>query len=618
MVIFAIIIVVFAISFGAPMDGCQKTSGPQRAATVDGDAVMTDQVRIIYNRYGGGSKNLTEAQLAEEQSSALKALIIIHLLANEAEKIGLRAGDEELAEYVRDPLRNLELAGVLGGRTGIYTRYIVNQLRVSEKQYQDYKKTELLARKYLELAEMQVGVLPGEVEALQNLRETKVNLEYVKFNPATLKSHAEVSDADITAFLAKNEAKVKSLYDERKEKEFSEPAAMRIRRIFITTSEDLADDEKAAKKAKFEQAKKRILTDKEEFGKVAKELSEDFAKDKEGLMDWTPMGNIDENTVAALKDAKIGDVKEVTTDFAFMLVKLEGQREAKITPFDEVKKELAKELVQEEKVGALAQKMAEQLKAKVAETNDLKKAVDALKAEAAAAQAAETAPAEGETEVAANDAADGEEGEEKKPEPKKPTPWDAVSVRDTGAFSLEGQDLSALFGGNLPPGVSLGVGDWDRIPGIGKSSKVALDAFKLTKEKPLSTEIYTVDGARVMIRLKERVDPPADEAKRAEGQEKLHFELRNKRLGQLAQGSQSLFLRPTDSYGPWIDKMYEEAIKTNRVTFNDRVDMAKILRDDSPLAGLTGAGAGAGAKADDKKADATTEKKEEKAPAEKK
>lgn len=611
MVIFAIIIVVFAISFGAPMDGCQKTSGPQRAATVDGDAVMTDQVRIIYNRYGGGNNNLTEAQLAEEQSSALKALIIIHLLANEAEKIGLRAGDEELAEYVRDPLRNLELAGVLGGRTGIYTRYIVNQLRVSEKQYQEYKKTELLARKYLELAEMQVGVLPGEVEALQNLRETKVNLEYVKFNPATLKAHAEVSDADITAFLAANEAKAKTLYDERKEKEFSEPAAMRIRRIFITTSEDLSDDEKAAKQAKFEQAKKRILTDKEEFGKVAKELSEDFAKDKEGLMDWTPMGNIDENTVAALKDAKIGDVKEITTDFAFMLVKLEGQREAKITPFEEVKKDLAKELVQEQKVGALAQKMAEQLKAKVTETNDLKKAVDALKAEAAAAQAAEDAPADGETEVAAN----GEEGEEKKPEPKKTTPWDAVSVRDTGAFSLEGQDLSALFGGNLPPGVSLGVGDWDRIPGIGKSSKVALDAFKLTKEKPLSTEIYTVDGARVMIRLKERTDPPADEAKRAESQEKLHFELRNKRLGQLAQGSQSLFLRPTDSYGPWIDKMYEEAIKTNRITFNDRVDMAKILRDDSPLAGLSATGT----KSDDKKADTTAaDKKEEKAPAEKK
>ena len=64
-----------------------------------------------------------------------------------------------------------------------------------------------------------------------------------------------------------------------------------------------------------------------------------------------------------------------------MLVKLEGQREAKITPFEEVKKDLAKELVQEEKVGALAQKMAEQLKAKVTETNDLKKAVDALKAE---------------------------------------------------------------------------------------------------------------------------------------------------------------------------------------------------------------------------------------------
>ena len=76
-----------------------------------------------------------------------------------------------------------------------------------------------------------------------------------------------------------------------------------------------------------------------------------------------------------------------------------------------------------------------------------------------------------------------------------------------------------------------------------------------------------------------------------------------------------MFLRPTDSYGPWIDKMYEDAVKTNRITFNDRVDMAKILRDDSPLAGLSAGGADAkanGAKTDAKAGDA---KKDDKAPA---
>ena len=127
------------------------------------------------------------------------------------------------------------------------------------------------------------------------------------------------------------------------------------------------------------------------------------------------------------------------------------------------------------------------------------------------------------------------------------------------------------------------MGDWDRIPGIGKSSAVALDAFKLTTEQPLSQEVYDVEGAKVLIRLKERSAPDADAAKVAERASQLYFEARNKRLGQLAQGSQSLFLIPTDSYGPWLDNLYAQAVKSGRVVFMDRVDMAKILSDDSPL-----------------------------------
>ena len=92
-----------------------------------------------------------------------------------------------------------------------------------------------------------------------------------------------------------------------------------------------------------------------------------------------------------------------------------------------------------------------------------------------------------------------EDGAEATDTPQTGNLWDTVSVQETGLFSLEGQDLSALFGGRLPPGVELPMGEWDRIPGIGKSKEIALEAFKLTKEGALSTQNpYEVDGARCL------------------------------------------------------------------------------------------------------------------------
>lgn len=598
MVLFAIIIVVFAISFGAPMDGCQQSSGPQRAATVAGTEVMTDEVRIIYARYGGRDRNLSEQQLAEDRAKALKALVIIHLLADEARKIGLRVGEDELLEYIKDPLRNAELAGILGGRTGIYQRYVLNQLRVSEVRYQEYKKTELLARKYLDLAEMQVGVLPGEIEDLDKLRNTKVNLEYVKLSPATLRDRLEPTEDELAAYVEANADKIKKAYEDKKE-DYSEPAQVRIRRVYIIKpGGDASDEEKAKKAEKFAQAKKRILENKEDFGAVAKELSEDFAKDKEGLMDWTALENMDQNIAKALEGAKQGDVKELETDFAYMVVKLEGRKEAKVTPLEEVQSEIAKGMLRDEKVDELIQEMADQLKAKVAEKGNLKDAVEALKAEASSPEDAEGAEGEGD---ATADAAEGDAPAEE----KQPSIWEAVTVRDTGLFSLEGQDLSKLFGGQLPPGVSLGMGDWDRIPGIGKSPQVALDAFKLTEAKPTSDKIYNVEGARVLIRLKERQEPEAPEGDEAKKQQLEYYgELRQKRLRPLAGNWQNLFLVPGDDFGPWLEKIYADAVKSGRVTFNaDRVPMAKVLRDKSPIATAT-APAKPGAKKDGAKEDA--------------
>lgn len=581
MVVFAVIIVVFAFSFGAPMDGCQQASGPQRAATVAGHDVMTDQVNIIYNRYGGSDRDQDEDVLAEQQSKALKALVVINLLAAEAEKLGMRAGDEEVRAYILSQMRNAEFQAIYGRRgtidRGLYKRYIQNQLRVSEATYEEYKSRELLAKKYLELATMQIGTLPNEVEQLDALRNTKVQLEYIKIAPALLKSSITPTDTEIAEFVKNNQDKIKEVYDKDKDKKYSEPAQIDFSRIYIKKQADAGNNPDEL----WATAKKRVIESKEDFNEVAGEISQDFSKAKKGKMGWTAVDNMTKEVLAALDGAKEGDIKEIELDYAYLLVKLEGRKEAKVTPMADVQNEIGEVLLTSQKADGLVAKMGKQLEAKLTEKGNLTDALAAIQEEARAA----LAPAE---EAPANE--EGAEGD--KPATQKTTEWDAISVRETDMFNLEGQDLSALFGGQLPPGVSIPAGDWSMITGIGKSSEIALDAFKLTKEKPTNGKLYDVDGAKVLISFKASQKP--DEAKAKERKAEYYTEVVGKRTQQIGGNWQSMFLVPADGYGPWIDKLYNDAVKSNRITFNERVKMAKVLRDATPITGTA-------AKTDDKK-----------------
>ena len=107
MVIFAIIMVVFAISFGAPMDGCQGGQmGPKFLAEVNDHDVMSTEVGIVFNR--ANVNNMNEDQYFQEQSKALRAVIVLHLLADRARDLGMRVSSEEFKAYMSDPARNIE------------------------------------------------------------------------------------------------------------------------------------------------------------------------------------------------------------------------------------------------------------------------------------------------------------------------------------------------------------------------------------------------------------------------------------------------------------------------------------------------------------------------------
>lgn len=547
------LIVIFAFFFGVPTEGCMSGQTVKRhLATVAGEDVYTDDVNIIYNRVFGSRSQTEEAQIQRQQAQALKAYLIIQLLAHKAQEAGLRVSDEEFVTFMQDPLRNPEYASVYG-RDGVwdgefYQRYVKHGLRINLPDYETFKRRELLARKYMNLVEMQIGLLPQELASQRAIRETEIELEFVKLQPDKLTGFVEVSDDEVAAFISENGDRIQTYYDANID-DYSESAQMQVRRIYLELGE--SDDEGRTAQERFELAKQR-LADGEDFATVAGEIN-DALKDSQGFMPMTARENMNQDMVEALEDAEVGEVREVTTAGELMLVKLEERKDAVKTPVDDVREDIARQLLQQQKVEALVADLADELMKSARDA-------DSLEAALAAHQQAPSGDDEGDDEPA-QDEADQERAD---------TPWSALSAARTGPFTLEGEDMSAMFGGQLPPGVSLGRAPWDRIPQIGQSRKLAVDAFtKLSEASPLAEQPYTVDDSKVLVRLVSK-SVPEEDAEVDEAATDMLQELRAQRSQQILGGWQALFVRPAFDYGPWLEEQYADAVASGLIRLRSK------------------------------------------------
>jgi len=164
-ILVGILIVVFAVFFGVPGDACGSGQSARKlVATAAGTDIYTDDVNVIYNRVYGSQRRVDDVQLRQQQAQALRAILLINVLAAKAKEHGLRVSDEEFRSYIKDPLRNVEYRQVYG-RDGkfdgpLYKAYVQNQLRMSLPRYEEFKKNEILAAKYLHLVEMQFQTTP--------------------------------------------------------------------------------------------------------------------------------------------------------------------------------------------------------------------------------------------------------------------------------------------------------------------------------------------------------------------------------------------------------------------------------------------------------------------------
>ena len=446
--IFGAIIIVFAINFG-PGSGSCSPSRTGYAAVVDGDVIAHQTFGVLYQRrVEDFRRRLQMANLeftnemveaAGIKSQVIDGLINNKLLAHEAERRGMVVTGDELVEYLGDRFEIHDMSAEE------YRRFVENYFQTTVPRFEESVREEILAGKMEMVVQSGISVSDPELKE-QYLREHDcAMITFVKLDPDKVKVPAP-TQAEIDQLLADDMPAVEAKYNAEVLK-FRTPMRVEARQIVRKLPPDASDADVAKARGELLDLKAQIEGGAD-FATLAKQSSDDAATAAAG----GDMGEIvrgklpkplDEAVFSLKKDEMVAE--PVRTKDGLHLVQVTEIYPPARRKLDDVKQEVAAELLQERAGRKVAEAEAGELLAK-------------LKA---------GAPLENLTV---------EQGSDVKDKP----------VRRDSAWVLKSQEA---------------------IPGIGMSKELHEAIFALTKEQPVANQVFEVNKDFYVVKLKEREAP---------------------------------------------------------------------------------------------------------------
>jgi len=204
-----------------------------------------------------------------------------------------------------------------------------------------------------------------------------VNLEYLRFSGHRYQPEVVLTDAEIADYAAKNDAKLRQAYEQKRFVYEKVPEQRKLRQILVKVAKDAPA---AAQKAA--EAKANTLADKAKkaakpagagkpaptFADLARESSDDASsKAAGGELGWRARGasnlsgEAEDKVWNAKPDTIVGPLRG---NDGFVITKVEGSRNGSIS-YDQAKLELAEEKLREERADTKAKAAANEAVAKL-------------------------------------------------------------------------------------------------------------------------------------------------------------------------------------------------------------------------------------------------------------
>lgn len=460
-VMFGMLVFVFAVSFGPGSGSCGKTT-VDYAAIVDGDIIQpqefgtTYQNQLEYMRrlraYGGAFDN--EALQKEIRQQVIDQLIETRLLAHEANRLGLTASDQELLEFLK--LRY----GVDQYEFSEWEMIVNRRFGTTVPKFEQRMRGQIVANTLRRVIRDNVAISDDELKETFMREHDRAMVTFVRFDPNDAAAATVATEAQIDELLAKDPEAVKAAYDKDLFR-YRTPKQVKARHILKKLPAESSDAEVAKARGALLEIKSQIEGGAD-FAALAKTVSEDDAtKDKGGDLGFIGRGDKAGALVDALFAMKTDDVSAdpVRSDDGLHLLQVTQIQPPARKPFDEVKRETARDLLAERARDEGARAQAEAFQERLRAGGDLE-AITWTR----------------------------EEEREKRDEAKEA----GRALTNTQPVRADTPWILASQKG---------------LPGIGDNDELHAAIFAATQEEPLIENVHKVGRYYFVARLKEREKP---------------------------------------------------------------------------------------------------------------
>lgn len=352
-----------------PGFGSSSRADDNVVAVVGKDAITVREVQnelqaLIRNR------QIPAEMLPVYAPQYIDQMILERSVAYEAKRMGFNVSDQELATAIRGILPQFFDKGQLVNKAA-YESFLADR-GLTIPQFEDNVRKQILLSRLQNIALDGVIVTPQEIKAQFDKTHSKVKLDYLAYDPETLKSAVTITPQDLQTYYQANqnnymvpeqrnlallvanqdkiaatinvpEDQIQQYYNSNRD-QFRTPERVKARHILIkTTGKSPAEIEKLKQKA--EDLLKQIKSGGN-FAELAKKNSDDTTSAVNGgELGWVVRGQTVknfENTAFSLKPGQTSDV--ITTEYGFHIIQVEEKQDAHTQPLAEVRDKIAADL----------------------------------------------------------------------------------------------------------------------------------------------------------------------------------------------------------------------------------------------------------------------------------
>jgi peptidyl-prolyl cis-trans isomerase D len=380
--------------------GSMRSRKATQVAKINGE-VITQQVyrqayyRLLdnYRRIYGDQYSDALLKMLHPEETALDQLVNKTLMMQEAERLDIEVGDQELAQSIRS-MPAFQNNGVFD-----YRRYnlVLAQNNLTAEQFEKERAEEITLNKLR--AVVLNGVIVTEDEARQWYEwfNTQVDLEYVCFSPsrykdirpkpeqlqAYFKEHADnyrteprikvtylyFNPDDYKADVHISAEQIAEYYNSHTD-EFKTPKRVKARHILIKVDEGADEKVVEAKKAEAMKIYEKAAAG-QDFAALAKKYSEGPSKAQGGELGWFTHDKMVASFADKAFEMKAGEISQpVRTRFGWHIIKVEQVEEATTTSLEAASETIRKKLT-DEQAKSIALEKAEAVYDSVFDGDDL-------------------------------------------------------------------------------------------------------------------------------------------------------------------------------------------------------------------------------------------------------